>query len=100
MRPYITAKAYGKKSTILMRHRHQFGKKSDARSLRTRTFIVWFVETPELLGIVPSKEIRIFLKKVLECFQVIILNMSMSTTCRLTSEPHSIVLTHGSPRLI
>ena len=64
------------------------------------TCIVCLVETPELLGIVPSEEVRVVLEEILECFEVVVLDVGVSSTGWLASEPHVVGAAYGCPRLI
>ena len=66
----------------------------------TGTGIVWFVESPELLGIVPTEEVRVVLEEVFEGVEVVVLNVGVSSTGWLQGEPHIISAADGCPRLI
>ena len=92
--------ANSEEATILVRHFHQIGKKVPPTRLRHGTQVTGIAESPELLGIVPAQEVWECLEEILESFQVVVLDMSMSTRSRLTREPHTILLTYCTPRLV
>ena len=83
-----------------MVHRHEFGKEGNTGSLRRGTLVVYLVESPELLSIVPSEEIRILLEEILKGLKVVILYVGVTSRCRLTGEPKSVCLADGRPRLV
>ena len=83
-----------------MVHRHEFGKEGDTGSLRRGTLVVCLVESPELLGIVPSEEVRILLEEIFKGLEVVILYVGVTSRCRLASEPKSVCLADRGPRLV
>ena len=95
MTPDVATKRDSEEASVLVWHLHQFGKQSNAVGLERRTQIVLrvlFIKTPELLGVVPSKEVGEATEKVFKRFQVRILDMSMSSWCRLASKPKPVLL--------
>ena len=100
MTPDVAAERHGEQSAVLVRHLHQLGKQRPAVGLRGRRLVASLIEAPELLGIVPAKEIGEFLEEILKGHHVVVLNMRMSARCRLAGEPHAVLLAHRAPRLI
>ena len=95
-----TTPAHREKAAILMRHLHKVGKEIPTTGLGHGTQVACIAKGPELLGIVPSKEVGEGLEEILESLQVVILNMGVTTRGRLTREPHIVLLTDSGPRLI
>ena len=92
--------AHGEEATVLMRHLHKVGEEIPTTGLGHGTQVACIAKGPELLGIVPSKEVGEGLEEILESLQVVILNMGVTTRGRLTREPHIVLLTDSGPRLI
>ena len=100
MRPDVAAERDGEETTVLMMHGHELGKQGNTRCLRATTLIVGLVESPELLSIVPSQEVRVVLEEELEGFEVGVLDVGVTAAGGLTGEPHVVELADGSPRHI
>ena len=92
-----TTPADREETAILVRHLHQFCKQSPSARLRHGTLVACLAKAPELLSIVPAKEVREGLEEILESVKVSILNVSMTSRCWLAAEPHAIGLTYSSP---
>ena len=100
MAPDVAAEADGQETAVLVGHLHQVGKQGPAGSSRRRTLVASLFEAPELLGIVPAKEVGIALEEVFERLQVAVLDVRMTATGRLAGKPHAVLLADGRPRLI
>ena len=87
-------------TAIFVRHLHEVGKQIPTTRLRHRAQVASVTESPELLGIVPTEEVGEGFEEILEGLEVVVLNMGVSARCRLAAEPHIVLLTHRSPRLI
>ena len=88
MRPDISAETDDEHAAVLVVHRHKVGKELQTRCLGAGTFIIGLVESPELLGIVPAKEVRVVLEEVFKREEVVVLNVGVSSTRWLAGEPN------------
>ena len=80
-----------------MMHRYEVGKQLYSIDFGTGKEVAWIVESPELLGKVPSEEVGIFLEEVFKNLEVVVVDVCVSTAGGLEGEPHIVHLTDCCP---